>query len=114
MLHPTSPRRRYWDLFIALNLVYTMLFLPVRICFNITAFDDYNYGWWVESVVNMVFLVDLFMNLSTGVYVKVVSALAFPKGRDKAVFCGERCCRKKKMIMKLKKYFARGFDACQP
>lgn len=69
MMHPKCILHRYWDFFVAFNLVYTMLSLPMRICFSLEGFTAFKFWWWIEQLVNIVFVWDIVVNFTTGVYV---------------------------------------------
>mmetsp|Transcript_46662 Transcript_46662/g.86904 ORF Transcript_46662/g.86904 Transcript_46662/m.86904 type:complete len:1054 (-) Transcript_46662:193-3354(-) len=71
MMHPKCILHRYWDFFVAFNLVYTMLSLPMRICFSLEGFTAFKFWWWIEQLVNIVFVWDIVVNFTTGVYVTV-------------------------------------------
>ena len=63
-LHPQSVVRYYWDCFILLLMVYTCIVLPL----SIAEFDFMEGMAWdvLEQLINVIFLVDLIINMHTG------------------------------------------------
>ena len=62
MLHPQGTLRSGWDFVIFLFLLYVMMSVPVRAGFDDMFFDDY----YIELVMDSVFLVDIMLNFRTG------------------------------------------------
>lgn len=65
MFKPTSARRLLWDIMMMFLLIYVAIVAPYRIGFS----ADAQGGWksW-ETILDMLFIADLFINFRTGYY----------------------------------------------
>ncbi|GMH51745.1 hypothetical protein TL16_g01078 [Triparma laevis f. inornata] len=65
MFRPTSPRRLAWDILMMFLLIYVAIVAPYRIGFGADASG--NWKTW-ETVLDMLFILDLFVNFRTGYF----------------------------------------------
>jgi len=65
IFHPFEPLRIRWDLFIALIMIYMLITVPPKICFQIdgSSSDPLNV---VELVIDAIFFIDIIINFHTG------------------------------------------------
>jgi CRP-like cAMP-binding protein len=64
-IHPHNPKKTKWDLFVAAVILYSVVFVPYRICFNRPA-----KGIWfaLDIVFDLIFLVDVALNFATAYF----------------------------------------------
>ena len=64
-IHPLAQGKRIWDAFLAIAVIYNAVFCPFHLAFNVEmgAFHELMY-----RVVDVVFIVDIFVNFNTGFY----------------------------------------------
>ncbi|GMI14929.1 hypothetical protein TrVE_jg6054 [Triparma verrucosa] len=67
MFRPTSPKRLTWDIIMMFLLIYVAIVAPYRIGFNSDA--EGNWKVW-ETILDMLFILDLFVNFRTGYYLE--------------------------------------------
>ena len=64
VLHPHSGFRVYWDVFSMAFLLYNVIVVPLRLCFD--ANNECPHGLWIiESLIDWFFVVDIILNFST-------------------------------------------------
>mmetsp|Transcript_27826 Transcript_27826/g.68432 ORF Transcript_27826/g.68432 Transcript_27826/m.68432 type:complete len:550 (-) Transcript_27826:197-1846(-) len=63
VLHPTSKYKRWWDLGLALCVLYNGIFCPLHVAFDLDISAAHQIMY---STVDLVFIVDVFMNFNTG------------------------------------------------
>jgi hypothetical protein len=78
MIDPRGSFRAYWDLLIMLSLLYVALVIPFTVSFDVDINLHTVIGWF-ELVVDIVFILDVYLNFRTGVISKCCRA-AFPYG----------------------------------
>lgn len=64
MVRCGSTFKLYWDILIILSALYNSIIIPVELAWNIESLA----GWGevaIESVINMVFMIDIFLNFRT-------------------------------------------------
>eukprot|EP01051_Picozoa_sp_SAG22_P020972 SAG22_NODE_4439_length_1268_cov_3.111206_1_plen_290_part_10 len=64
ILHPDSKFRVGWDVLQAAALLYLAVTVPLRMSFDIQICSD-NPVFWFEAVIDLMFVVDIFLNFST-------------------------------------------------
>ena len=64
-IHPLAQGKRIWDAFLAVAVIYNAIFCPFHLAFNVkmSSFHELMY-----RVVDVVFIVDIFVNFNTGFY----------------------------------------------
>ena len=64
-IHPLARGKRIWDAFLAVAVIYNAVFCPFHLAFNVrmSSFHELMY-----RVVDVVFIVDIFVNFNTGFY----------------------------------------------
>ena len=65
-LHPFSLTRQRWDMLIALTLLYNGAIIPLSVSFSWVESPSSPY-FWIDRLVDLVFLIDIFLNFVTGV-----------------------------------------------
>lgn len=74
MINPTKQFRMTWDLSLIMPfLIYLAVMMPFRLCFA----NEARFGtgiYWFEFVIDLIFIMDIFFNFRTGIFV----------GRDQA------------------------------
>jgi hypothetical protein len=61
-IHPNNPKKSKWDLFVAAVIIYSVITIPYRICFERPAKDGFLF---LDVVVDIIFLLDLIANFAT-------------------------------------------------
>lgn len=61
MFHPESYSKTFWNSILAILLIYTATITPFRICFS--EYILYDKWWWADTVVDILFFLDIFVNL---------------------------------------------------
>lgn len=64
LFHPTSPCRTYWDVLLAVFVLYSILVVPLRIGFELQAPSD-SFIFWFEVAIDFFFIVDILVNFRT-------------------------------------------------
>ncbi|XP_070550143.1 potassium/sodium hyperpolarization-activated cyclic nucleotide-gated channel 2-like [Ptychodera flava] len=65
VIHPFSSFRWYWDMFLVLLLIVTLILLPVNIAFFS---DGFNLEWVIiNCITDTVFMIDILLNFFTGI-----------------------------------------------
>ena len=59
---PTDPNKEQWDMIIMLLILYSSVFVPVRVCFGAEA---EGLVWWFEMTLSLFFLADLAVAFNT-------------------------------------------------
>lgn len=67
MLSPDSVLRASWDLSLFAALIYQSFTLPMRIAFELPTTD---FTFHLEMTIDIMFMIDIFLNFNTGIYVK--------------------------------------------
>jgi hypothetical protein len=75
-IHPSSMFRTRWDLMILALMVYVCITAPVIVCFDATIVPGSEL-WWFETIVNAIFVLDIFLNLDTSYYGESFSTVLF-------------------------------------
>ena len=65
VLHPQSVQRLLWDLISTIFLLYNLVLVPYRICFDQHAYCPGGM-WLFEALVDWFFVADIFVNFATG------------------------------------------------
>jgi CRP-like cAMP-binding protein len=65
VLHPEGWPRQVWDWVQVAALLYVGILVPVRVGFGIEL-EPLTAGWWLELVVDIYFIADVFVNFRTG------------------------------------------------
>ena len=68
ILFPDSHFRAFSDMIVLLAVIYSSLMLPIQV-----AFDDFNIPYFLivlDTVFDVVFMLDIFLNFNTGIYEK--------------------------------------------
>jgi hypothetical protein len=65
VIYPDSPIKVVWDLLGLIFILYQGIFIPFRICFNVTATDGFAA---LEIAVDMFFLADILVTANCGYY----------------------------------------------
>lgn len=71
ILHPYSKRRITWECFSMLFLFYSMVVVPVKLCFNFDkegcsrSFTEQRWHWYTDLAVDFAFILDVVVNLRT-------------------------------------------------
>ena len=63
---PVSLTRQRWDMLIALTLLYNGAIIPLSVSFSWVESPSSPY-FWIDRLVDLVFLIDIFLNFVTGV-----------------------------------------------
>lgn len=64
---PESTFSAFWDLSSVVMLLYVTLTVPLRVCFGIDI-ELWTTTFWIELVVDMFFVCDVFLNFRTSFY----------------------------------------------
>lgn len=64
-IHPLSPFRTRWDLFVLLLLMYVCITAPVIVCFDVEIVAGEHNIWYFEQFVTIMFVIDIIFNLNT-------------------------------------------------
>jgi hypothetical protein len=64
ILTPSGPRKRQWDLFVMVLVLYSAVALPLRMCFDARAEGVL---WSLEASISVVFLADVFVAFNTAI-----------------------------------------------
>jgi hypothetical protein len=65
MIHPEHTFRKRWDVAQVFALVYVAILVPVRTGFSLDL-ELFSAGWVIELVVDVYFIIDIFLNFRTG------------------------------------------------
>jgi hypothetical protein len=68
MLDPSSTFNGLWDMWVVLLCLYTAIAVPFRIGFQIDLCPEDSF-WWLELLIDVIFVVDIVLNFRTGVEV---------------------------------------------
>ena len=61
MIFPDQKWKNFWDTFLSILILYTVLFLPYRLAF--IEIQDENYFWIIFDIFNdLIFAIDIFLN----------------------------------------------------
>ena len=85
LIHPSAPMRTYWDMGLAVFVIYSILVVPMRIGFNLEATKD-SFIFWFEVVIDLFFLLDIVVNLRTA-HVRHDGMLETHSGRIALAYC---------------------------
>ena len=68
VIDPSSYAKLWWDVWAVLILVYVVVIAPMRLAFMV---EDHcpSFMWLLEAIIDVCFVVDLFLNFFTAVYV---------------------------------------------
>lgn len=64
MLAPTAPIKMKWDIVMLFLILYNVIMVPVRICFEVEA-PAGSVEFWLETCFDMLFLVDIVLNFNS-------------------------------------------------
>ena len=64
LLHPLSPRRKWYDIFQMALLMWTLYAIPMRIAFDYQP-SIQSFSFWFDVAVDLAFLIDLFIQMHT-------------------------------------------------
>lgn len=64
MLTPTAPIKMKWDIVMLFLILYNVIMVPVRICFEVEA-PPGSIEFWLETCFDMLFLVDIVLNFNS-------------------------------------------------
>ena len=64
MLTPTAPIKMKWDIVMLFLILYNVIMVPVRICFEVEA-PAGSIEFWLETFFDMLFLVDIVLNFNS-------------------------------------------------
>jgi hypothetical protein len=68
ILHPSSVVRVLWDMGMLLALLYIAVMVPIFLCFSITAAEVSPAMFTVDKVVDVLFIIDVYMNLRSAYF----------------------------------------------
>ena len=68
-MSPDSAIRGGWDITLFVFIIYQSIFLPMRVAFEMPTTD---FSFYLEIIIDVMFISDIFMNFNTGYYVKNV------------------------------------------
>lgn len=64
MLTPTAPIKMKWDIVMLFLILYNVIMVPVRICFEVEA-PAGSIEFWLETFFDMLFIVDIVLNFNS-------------------------------------------------
>jgi hypothetical protein len=64
---PDSIIRALWDVMLFVTIIYQCISLPMRVSFEMPTTD---FSFYLEIVIDVLFISDLFINFNTGYYDK--------------------------------------------
>lgn len=64
MIHPNSPYKRIWDLFVFICITYFAIEVPVRLVFHYKLSAGVT---WLERAIQIVFGLDVILNFNTAI-----------------------------------------------
>jgi len=67
LISPASNFRLRWDLLMLVLIMYNVIIIPVRICFEWEAVPS-DFLFWMETSMDFTFLVDVVLNFQSGFY----------------------------------------------
>eukprot|EP00873_Tetraselmis_striata_P000727 jgi/Tetstr1/420991/TSEL_012051.t1 len=79
-IHPLSPFRTRWDLFVLLLLMYVCITAPVIVCFDVEIVAGEHNIWYFEQFVTIMFVIDIIFNLNTS-YIRADDELVTSRGQ---------------------------------
>ena len=69
VFNPLSHTRSNWDVLTLVFMLYQIVIVPFRLCFNVEPKVFYS-AWWFEAFVEWFFIFDILVNFNTGVQAK--------------------------------------------
>ena len=67
LIYPDAVERAVWDISLFVAIIYQSMSLPFKIAFEVR---DYEFMFWFEMTVDIMFIVDIVLNFNTGYHEK--------------------------------------------